>query len=507
MAKKNGKTGLIAALLLVHLVGPEAVPQGEIYSGANSRKQASLVYKAAATMVRMSADLAQYVTPNASQFRLVCHIFGSFYQALSADGDTEEGLSPTVWIYDELGRTKRPALYESLSNATGAWDEPLGFIISVQARSPHMLMSELVRFARKLLAGDIVDPAWVVAIWEVPEDANPFDEKVWALANPALGDFKSIEEMRTAALEAQRSPSRISSFKNLQLNQQVDDLVQQLHLREDWVACGEVPDFDALRGRRCYGGIDLAKKTDLLALILVFEPIRPGGKKAVLVRCWTPEHNLLERAEKDQAPYPKWIEDGLLIAAPGKAINFRVVAAEIAALDAVFDIQGFAVDPWKFPELAEALEAEGVSYFVEKEDIEDPSALRFVKWPQKVEFMSPCIERMEIDVMDHAFAHGMHPVLFWAASNVATMTNFNGDRRLSKPRSRSRIDPYVALTMANGFMTRVGDLEDTSSIYDDPDALRGAVREALEKPPEPGLYEQAAAEKPTRSAFDDDDDD
>lgn len=467
MAKKNGKTALIAALVLVHLVGPEAVPQAEIYSAANSRRQAALIYKAAATMVRMSAELSQWVAPIASQKRLVCHPFGSVYVALSADGDVEEGISPTVWIYDELGRTKKTTLYESLANATGAWEEPLGIIISVQARSPHGIMSQLVRYARKIISGEVVDPSWSVAIYEVPEDADPFDEANWHLANPALGDFKSIEDIRTAAAEAKQMPGRLAGFRNLQLNQQVDDLVQMLHMREDWLACGGAVDEDALRGRVCYGGIDLAKRTDLLGLVLIFPPAVEGEKKAIITRCWTPEHGLAERAEKDQAPYKQWIDSGHLIAAPGKAINFRIVAREIVALTVKYDVAGFAVDPWRFRELLEALEEESVEYYVEGEDDGASSGVRFVKWKQNVHDMSPAIELMEVDVMEHNLAHGMHPVLTWAASNVVTATNFTGDRRLSKNRSRSKIDPYVALTMANGLLQRSKSAEPTGSVWDE----------------------------------------
>lgn len=474
MAKKNGKTALIAALVLVHLIGPEAVPQAEIYSGANSKAQAALIYKAAAAMVRMSPDLAQYVTPIASQKRLVCMLFGSFYQALSADGDVEEGISPTVWIYDELGRTKRTGLFDSLSNATGAWEEPIGFIISVQARSPHMIMSELVRFARKLISGELVDPAWVVALFEVPEDADPFDETLWPLANPALGDFKSIDDMRTAAREAQRNPSRLSGFKNLQLNQQVDDLVKQIHLVEDWKAGGGAFDEAELIGQPCFAGLDLSRRVDLTALVLVF----PLQKKRVLVRCWTPEHNLDERAERDQAPYRRWIEDGHLVAVPGKAIDYGYVAQEIARLKGLYDIRGIAYDRWGFTHLCTALDAEGVEYFVEGRDDPIEGALRFVPFGQGFRDMSPAIEFMEIDVMEHRFEHAMHPVLTWAASNAVTSSDHTGNRRLAKNKARGRIDPYAALTMANALThaPEAGEAEPQGSIYDDIEELKAALK-------------------------------
>jgi len=56
-----GKTGLIAALLLVHLVGPEAMQNAQIVSGAMSRDQASLVFNLAAKMVQLSPRLSDLV--------------------------------------------------------------------------------------------------------------------------------------------------------------------------------------------------------------------------------------------------------------------------------------------------------------------------------------------------------------------------------------------------------------------------------------------------------------
>ena len=47
VARKNGKSALIAAIMLAHLVGPEAQQNSQIISGARSRDQASLVFKLA----------------------------------------------------------------------------------------------------------------------------------------------------------------------------------------------------------------------------------------------------------------------------------------------------------------------------------------------------------------------------------------------------------------------------------------------------------------------------
>lgn len=472
MAKKNGKTALIAALVLVHLVGPEAIPEAQVASAANSRKQAALIFDACEAMVRLDAQsneplgLNDMIVAIRSKKRLVCHTFGSFYQSLSADGDIEEGISPTVWIYDELGRTKKTVLYESLSNATGAWAEPLGFIISVQARSPQLIMSQLVNFALRQISGeDEFDPAWSCAVFAVPEDCDPFDETFWPLANPGLLDeidedgftleaFKSLETIRDAAKEAKRAPSRVASFKNLQLNQQVDDLVASLHLKEDWEACGDPVDEDELAGRVCFGGLDLSRKIDLTGLALVFPPLHEDEKKAVVVRCWTPEHGLAVRQQRDGVKYREWIDEGFLIEVPGTHIDFKFVAAEIRRLRDKFDFRELAIDPWKLTELEEALQEVGVEYWVEGRDEEDAGALKVIKFIQGPITFNPAIEQMEIDVMEHRLAHGMHPVLKWCAGNAVTQTDHNSNRRLAKNKARARIDPYVALTMANGIATR-----------------------------------------------------
>lgn len=55
--KKNGKTALAACLLLLHLAGPEAVPNTQLPSTAQSREQASVLFSLAAKMVRLNPEL------------------------------------------------------------------------------------------------------------------------------------------------------------------------------------------------------------------------------------------------------------------------------------------------------------------------------------------------------------------------------------------------------------------------------------------------------------------
>jgi phage terminase large subunit-like protein len=205
--RKNGKTTFAACLLLAHLCGPPAKnrPNSQLFSAAQSRDQAGIIFALAAKMVRMNPALSQAVTIQETAKSLTCPELGTRYRALSADATTAYGLSPTLVIHDELGQVRGPrsALYEALETATGAQENPLSIIISTQAPTDTDLMSVLIDDA---LAGH--DPHTVVKLYSAPPDLDPFDESTIRLANPAFGTFLNAREVLAMAQDAKRMPSR-----------------------------------------------------------------------------------------------------------------------------------------------------------------------------------------------------------------------------------------------------------------------------------------------------------
>jgi phage terminase large subunit-like protein len=122
VGRKNGKTTLAAMLLLLHLCGPEARQNSELYSSALSRDQAAIIFSLAAKMIRLSSVLNEYVAIRDTAKELAVPELGTKYRALSADASTNFGLNPCMVIHDELGQVQgeRHALYEALETATGA---------------------------------------------------------------------------------------------------------------------------------------------------------------------------------------------------------------------------------------------------------------------------------------------------------------------------------------------------------------------------------------------------
>jgi phage terminase large subunit-like protein len=236
MGRKNAKTTLAACLLLAHLCGPPArnKPNSQLYSAAQSRDQAAIIFSLAAKMVRMNPELLQAVTIQETAKSLICPELGTRYRALSADATTAYGLSPALVIHDELGQVRGPRspLYEALETATGAQESPLSIIISTQAPSDVDLLSVLIDDAQ---AGH--DPHTVVSLYSAPMDLDPFDEETIRFANPALGTFLSAKEVLAMARNAQRMPAREAEYRNLILNQRVE-VSNPFIAPAVWKACG-----------------------------------------------------------------------------------------------------------------------------------------------------------------------------------------------------------------------------------------------------------------------------
>ena len=191
MARKNAKTAFSAFLLLLHLCGPEAKPNSQLYSGAQSREQAAILFALAAKIVRMSPDLNQYVGIRDTAKQLFCAELGTLYRALSADASTAYGLSPCFTVHDELGQVKGPRfeLYEALETASAAQESPLSIVISTQAPTDADLLSLLIDDA---LTG--TDPRIKVELCTAPLDLDPFGEEAIRAANPHFDDFMNKEK-------------------------------------------------------------------------------------------------------------------------------------------------------------------------------------------------------------------------------------------------------------------------------------------------------------------------
>ena len=164
-----------------------------------------------------------------------------------------------------------------------------------QAARDEAPLSTLIEYGLRIQRGEIVDPSFHLTLYTAPEDADPWQRATWKLANPALGDFRSLKDVERLALQAQRMPSAAMSFRNLILNQRCDTTAPFVNAVA-WKACGGEVDIASLKGRKCYAGLDLGATRDMTALILVFAG--DNGTFDVLPFCWLPGETLQERTDE-----------------------------------------------------------------------------------------------------------------------------------------------------------------------------------------------------------------
>jgi phage terminase large subunit-like protein len=429
IARKNGKTALIAGIMLAHLVGPEAKQNSQIVSGARSREQAGQVFNYASKMVQLSPTLSGLVRIVPSGKRLIGLARNVEYRALSAEGTTAHGLSPILAILDEVGQVKgsQDDFIDAITTAQGAHAAPILIAISTQAADDADLFSLWLDDAERSR-----DPRIVSHVYAAPKDAAVLDKKAWRAANPALGIFRNRDDLAEQAKQAARMPSDENKFRNLCLNQRVSTVSPFISV-DVWKSCGaQVLDFGSAP---VWAGLDLSTRTDLTALVLIG---KIAGIWHVTPHFWAPEQGIYERAKRDRVPYDLWARQGYLHTTPGATVDYEYVAQDIGAIVSGLDLQAIAFDRWNMDRLKKEFE---------RVDIELP----LVEFGQGYQSMSPALDFLEGELLNARVAHGNHPVLTMCAANAVTMRDRGAaNRKLDKAKATGRIDGLVALAMAMG---------------------------------------------------------
>jgi phage terminase large subunit-like protein len=447
MARKNAKTALIAMIVLAFLVGPVAVLNSRIVSGALSRDQAAEVFNLASKMVRLSPELSDLIVITPSSKKLTGTLMNTEYTALSAEAKTSHGKSPLVVILDEVGQVVGPRneFFDALTTAQGAYKNGIVFYISTQAANDSDMLSLLIDDAKRNKP-----PRTVCHVYAAEEGCDLLDEEQWKNANPALGLFRSHDDLANQAKKAHRIPSFENTFRNLNLNQRVTVNSPFIN-RSEWMACrGENPplaDCEAV-----YGGFDLSTKIDLTAFVLIG---LYNGKWYIYAYFWCTRKGLLDRAHKDKAPYDLWHKDGYISLTDRATIDYEYVAKEVIDIVDGVNLVSIGFDRWRMDFFKKELENIGVE-------------LPIIPFGQGFKDMSPAVECLEERILNKEIIHDNNPVLNMCMANATVYKSAANDRKLDKLKTSGRIDGAVALVQACGVSLMADEVVDIDSFINDP---------------------------------------
>ena len=430
--RKNGKSEIAAAFALYGLIG-DGVQGAEVYSAAADRDQAALVFNVAAQMVRNDSYLSGRLKIIDSQKRIVDHRSGSVYRAISAEAYSKHGFNASMVIYDELHAAPNRDLWDVLTTSMGARSEPLVTAITTAGYDRHSICWEQHWYSQQILQGSVIDPTFYPVIYAAGEEDDWLDEDVWRKANPALQDFRDIDEMRAMAHRAKEIPALQNTFRRLYLNQWTEQAERWIDMTA-WEECsGDVPWQqlrERMRGKVSVAGLDLSSRSDLTALVLLFQD---GDSHVALPFFWVPEEGAERRSRVDRVPYEQWIREGAIMPTPGSVVDQEFIRHDLIRLAKDYGIREIAFDPWNATKLTVELAGDG---------------LNVVELRQGFPTLSAPTKDLGAMILSRKLKHGGHPVLRWMASNMVVRQDPNGNLAPDKSKVTERIDGIVALIMA-----------------------------------------------------------
>lgn len=436
VAKKNGKTELIAAILLYCLFGLEEYG-GEVYSAAAAKKQARQTYKVMASMVRQDPVLRKRAKLSDAVYTISVAQLDAVYEVMSADADYNDGVNPSAVGVDEVHRHKSRALYDVLEQGQGTRLEPVFISITTAGSGRDGLAWDEHQHADQVINGLIEDEALLAFIYSVPEEADWLDEAQWPLANPALGDFLRIEDLRGAIAKAHASPTSEHSVRRLRLNQWVAAETKWLDLRA-WDECAGLGlvEEHLEKGRPFYGGFDISHSADFTAWSMVFPwPDEASGELAVdvVVRFWLPEEGVAKLRPQMRPTIETWARQGFITIVPGEVVDLRMMRDQILRDCETFACKQIGFDRFHAHGIVSELMEEG---------------LDLVDVGQMFRSMNAPCKELERMLARRLIRHGGNPVLRWMAANVVAEMNQDDLIRPSRKHSTDKIDGVVAMLMA-----------------------------------------------------------
>ncbi len=467
--KKNGKSEFAAGLGLYHLLADgESRPNVGIF--AVDRENADIIYQCAKYMVENTALSEPAHKPLAwcrDSVREIRTRFGGVMKVYSGDVENKHGPSFSAILCDELhawkGRKGR-ARWEVLTTGSDAARRQQTVLALTTAGDDPDRASigwEVHEKCRRLLAWrqgeperpqDADDPEWLPVMYGVSvltrddpdklKDLDIYDEALWKACNPSYGVTLKARKFRAAARAAKQSEAAERAFRWLRLNQWISTkdvgwlpltLYDKTQIgpsakaeREAWIK-------ENLTGKRCFGGLDLSKTTDLTAFVLVFPP-QPGLKTAVaLFRAWKPRQTVVEAEKTDGMPFRDWERAGFLNLCAGDMVDFRDMVDAVMEAKEQYQLLYLGVDAHLADTLTPQLQDAGV---------------QVISISQTMVGMSPAMKEIERMLRGREMLHVHNTCARWCFGNVRCAVDGNENMKPMKDRSVGRIDVTVAWVIA-----------------------------------------------------------
>nr|DAL70608.1 MAG TPA: Large Terminase [Caudoviricetes sp.] len=440
--RKNGKSTEQACMGLYMLTKDgEGAPQ--CYSAANSKPQSSLLYGSMLRMVSQSPALRRRLhkgtIPNRDEDGLIYRANGGYFTPLSSQTRNQDGLNVHFAAIDEVAAVTNRDIYDLLKQATSARDQPLIVEITTNGFERDNFFDSQYDYASRWLDGKVEDDHFLPVIYELDDRCEWSDEDMWVKANPGIDVIKKREALRGYVNKAKQDPSFLPTVMTKDFD--LPENRASAWLSFEQAVNRETFDWREMGFRYCIIGYDASDTIDLTSAQALM--MRPGDPKIYeMSMYWIPEMQLEKyrtsglRKQRDNVPYDRWIEEGLVRTCPGNTIDHRVVFEWMQELRDEFDVYPFAMgyDPWHL-----------------QDDSWKDTARQFVgkNRAEQVRFGAQTLSIPMKEIKEVYAAKGIvdndNPVNQWCRMNVGVMTDTNDNIKPVKANGPTgRIDGWAA---------------------------------------------------------------
>jgi len=459
VARKNGKTEFLSALGMYGQMSDPSEKGAQVFWFATKKDQAVIGFNRQKVMTELlcqkSAKVAAMV--RVMQYRIIDRAGTGFTTYLGQDSKGEDGHNPFYGLCDEYHAHINNGMMNVISSGQRSRKDPMIWIITTAGTNPEGPCAKYEKMCKQVLDGIVENDSVFPMIFDLDEGDDWEDPKVWGKANPALGHSLELDELIEAYKEAKAEGiESIMNFQTKCLNMWLKANVTWLPADEWKANKGDLSRreiMQAMKGRTCFGGLDLGTTNDLSSYVLTFPPMLASEPWHVLHWSWCPEDSFEKRVKLDGAPYLQFVENGELELTPGNVTDYNWIKKKVVETVSDYDVHSIAFDSNKahklVPELVdEGIKMEGFSqrFLQMSVPTTDVETMVKVEWRRAEQ-----VKRgEEPDGDTRGFAHGGDELLAWAISNVTLARNQDGLVKPDKSKSSEKIDPCVALIMAVG---------------------------------------------------------
>ena len=432
--KGNGKT-TVAAPLSIYLTFCDGEGGAEGYAAATTRDQARILFEAAQNMLRQAPRVTRELGASVAANAISVAKTASRLMPISSDAKTLDGLNVAVAVCDEIASHKTAEVYDALRTAMGKRRHPLLLAISTATGNTSGIGKQLWDYSVRVLEAAQSDDRLFALLYTIDEGDDPWKEETWVKANPGWGVSVVPDAVRGIMRQARNNPAQEAAARTRHLNMWLG-ADEALFSMRSWRACTDRDlELRQMEGRDCHIALDLASKTDLAALAIVFptDVIEDNDRRlhyTVFSRCYLNEAAVLEARNPS---YPGWAANNELVLTPGNETDFGMIEEEILDLCSRFRVLSLAYDPWNATQLAQRLTIQGVPC---------------VEFRMNTQNLSEATKELDAAMRGARIRHDGNGVLAWCVGNVVGHYDARSNVFPRRAHEDQKIDAAVALIMA-----------------------------------------------------------